>query len=86
MIIWKMNEDITQTLENLSAIEAYTAAIPPEARVPGENNRWHVMMCPWALEYANNLEVSEEFRVAFEEPHPLNPEIDINHIYIKRIS
>ena len=85
MVIWKLNEETMRTLENLSANEAYSMAIPPEALVPGDN-RWHVMMRLSALEYAKNLEISEEFRVAFEEPCPLNPELDINHIYIKKIS
>jgi hypothetical protein len=78
-----VNEILTASLENLSAGEAYTHAIPGEALQPHAGNRWHVLMRAAALDRMDLLEVGDFVTVAYQDV-PLNPEMDIEMIVIEK--
>lgn len=65
-----MNGERTGTLENLSAEEAYTEAVPGEALFPFPNNRWHVMMRYSAIERMKKLDMQEELAIAWQDSAP----------------
>jgi hypothetical protein len=78
-----VNDVLTSSLENLSAAEAYSHAIPGEALQPHAGNRWHVMMRAAALDRMDLLGVGEFVTVAYQEAS-LNPEMDIEMIVIEK--
>jgi hypothetical protein len=66
-IHWYVNNQRTFTVENIRAGPAYDMAIPPEAIIPDQANRWHVMMRQAALQQLIQTGVSE-LAVCYQTP------------------
>ncbi len=79
-----VNDKLTSTLENCTAEQAYTEAIPGEATLPSEGNRWHVMMRYAALDHMQKLQVGQSMPVAWQDPHPRGRVYDTERIVIIR--
>ena len=79
-----VNNEATCTVENLPLDQVYSLAVPTEAfnNIPG--NRWHVMMRQPALLRLRDLEEGEYLKIAWQDP-PLNPELDVESIYVERL-
>ncbi len=69
-IHWYVNNQRTYTVENIRAGPAYDMAVPPEALMAVEGNRWHVMMRQAALQQIAQLGVngSSELSVCYQTP------------------
>ena len=81
-VTFKVNNEVTCVLENLSADEAYIHAIPGEATSPHEGNRWHVVLKAPALLKMKTYPVGEPIIVAYQTV--FNNYQDSEHIYITR--
>lgn len=80
-----VNSEATCTVENLPLDQVYSLAVPNEAfqNIPG--NRWHVMLRQPALLRLRDLEEGGYLKIAWQEP-PLNPELDMESIYVERVA
>ena len=67
-VYYYVNGERTGTFENVSAEEAYKEAIPGEALLPFEGNRWHVMLRWAAYERMLKLKEGDELAVAWQDP------------------
>ncbi len=83
IIHWYVNNQRTYTVTNIRAGTAYDMAIPPEALMPVEGNRWHVMMRDEALRQIAQLGVngSSELSVCYQTSRE---GYDTERIIIKR--
>ena len=68
---WFVNAEQTSSCVNVEASQAYDMAIPGEALMPVEGNRWHVMMKNPALDKMESLAVGDSFKVCWQDLHPL---------------
>ena len=80
-----VNNEATCTVENLPLEQVYSLAVPTEAFMNIAGNRWHVMMRQPALLRLRDLEEGEYLKIAWQEP-PLNPELDVESIYVERLA
>ena len=65
-VIYTVNNKVTCVLENLSADEAYTHAIPGEATRKHQGNRWHVVLKAPALLKMKTYPIGEHICVAYQ--------------------
>jgi hypothetical protein len=68
-VTWYVNNQQTYTMKNIRAGPAYDIAIPGEALMPTQNNRWHVMMRQHALQEISLLGVngSDSVTICYED-------------------
>ncbi len=78
---WYVNGENTYTISTLRASHVYDQAVPPEALLPVEGNRWHVMMREAALKRMLNTRIHESFTLCFQDHSP-NPELDREMIIV----
>lgn len=78
-----VNSELTCSFENVPLSEVYTLIVPSEAFLDIPGNRWHVMQNVDAISYLYNLEEGEYLKIAWQEA-PMNPELDIESIYVQR--
>ena len=84
IVHYLVNSILTCSLENLTAEDAYKNAIPTEALLPIEGNRWHVLMkYPTILSFPG-LHPGSRIRVAYQEPSP-NPEAETEEMFIEKM-
>jgi hypothetical protein len=79
-----VNSEATCTVENITLDQVYSLAVPTEAFMNIPGNRWHVMLRQPALTHLRELEEGEYLKIAWQDP-PLNPELDIESIYVERL-
>lgn len=67
---WYVNNERTYTVQNIRAGAAYDMAVAPEALIPVQGNRWHVMMRQEALQDITQLGVngSSEVTICYQSP------------------
>lgn len=80
-VLFYVNGELTYTVKDLQANEAYTRAIPLEALSTDPNSRWHVMLRYVAVEKLRFLLAGETLRVCWQEPSIYNWP-DTEHILI----
>ena len=68
IVEWFVNGEKTFSVKTVRAKNIYDLAVPGEALLPVENNRWHVMMRQAVLEKIRTLGWSESFTLAFQDP------------------
>ncbi len=82
-IDWYVNGVNTFTVSSVRAKMIYDLAIPGEAVLPHENNRWHVLMRQAALERIQALrEYNQDVMIAYQEPHA-DPSHDVEKIVVR---
>ncbi len=83
IVEWYVNGEKTFVVNSIRANGIYDLAVPGEALLPLDNNRWHVMMRQAALQKIQALQPDESLTIAFQDPH-VNPEYDVERIVVKR--
>lgn len=83
-VFWFVNAEQTSSCMNVSAQQAYDLAIPGEALMPVEGNRWHVMMKNPALDKMEVMAVGDSFKVCWQDISP-RPGYDTEIITITRV-
>lgn len=81
-LVWRINGEVTATLENLTAEQAYEEAIPGEALMPYDGNRWHVLMRQPALTRMLFLGPSDTMALAYQDP-PRTTGLDVEEITVR---
>ncbi len=84
-VFWFVNSEETSSCLNVTDQQAYEMAIPGEALMPVEGNRWHVMMKNPALNKMEAMSIGDSFKVCWQEQHP-QPGYDTEMICITRVS
>jgi hypothetical protein len=81
-VVWRINGQVTATLENVSAEKAYEEAIPGEALMPFPGNRWHVLMRQPALTRMLFLGPHDVINLAYQDP-PATAGLDVEEISVQ---
>jgi hypothetical protein len=84
-VVFYVNGELSRTITNLQAGEAYTESIPVEALHPDTNFRWHVMLRSVALEKLQTFLPGETLRVCWQDASLYNSP-DTQHILIMKES
>ena len=82
-VTWRINGEITATLENVTAEQAYEEAIPGEALMPTPGNRWHVLMRQPALTRMLFLGENDTLQLAYQDPPTVTPGLDVEEITVQ---
>ena len=83
-IKWYVNGELTYSVSSVRAKSVYDLAIPGEALLPSENNRWHVLMFQTAMEQLANLSYSDTLTLCYQDTDPTSG-LDVERILVNRI-
>lgn len=83
-IKWYVNGELTYSVSSVRAKRVYDLAVPGEALIPSENNRWHVLMFQPAMEQLANLPVYETLTLCYQDAGQTSGH-DIERIVVNRI-
>lgn len=66
-VIFKVNNKVTYTLENVVLSEVWDESIPSEALRPSNGNRWHVLMKYAANQKMASMQLGDTIDLAYQD-------------------
>jgi len=82
-ITYKMNGEVSTTLENIPLSQVYDFAVHHEALMDIEGSRWHVLVKNVAELEMFNMLVGDKMMISYQDP-PQNPELDTEEVFVSR--